>query len=582
MADSQYNLSLVITANNKAVEELNKVWKSVESVKWNVLQLSESTKQTLKTVWVTATAVAWSVVALWKTFVDSAMKVEPLERSFVRLSESVWVASDEMLSAMKKASRWTVSDLKLMEAANTAYSLWVVKSTDDMTTLMEIARVKWQAMWRSMEEALDDIVRGLWRSSPLILDNLWIVVKLWEAHEEYARQIGKSVNELTEAEKKQALVNYVVAQGKRELEEAGELQLTMAERLQIVNAQRENMKTTIWEALIPVVEKVLTILTPLLDKIVARVNEHPDLTANILLTVWAVSWLVAVLSWLALALPWITTMIWALTGPLWLVLAWITALWLARTNNWWWIRETTAEAIDTISGILSPRFEKIQGRRREHGEVVLIYVKEVFWAVAETIWTSLWLAATTASVALTWIDSSFKLLNAAYKWDTQEMENITMDRSQKVDSILTENLGSTRTTVKTGLQNAFDRVVVKFTELYLKIKEIVDKIKSARSSATSKISGVASNVKTSVSNFFSGKASGWTVYAWTPYLVWENGPELFVPSQRWSITPNNQITNNNGIEINMNWFVVRNEADINSIAKEVVRQIKLEKNFGIA
>ena len=582
MADSQYNLSLVITANNKAVEELNKVWKSVEKVKWNVLQLSESTKQTLKTVWVTATAVAWSVVALWKSFVDSAMKVEPLERSFVRLSESVWVASDEMLSAMKKASRWTVSDLKLMEAANTAYSLWVVKSTDDMTTLMEIARVKWQAMWRSMEEALDDIVRGLWRSSPLILDNLWIVVKLWEAHEAYARQIWKSVNELTEAEKKQALVNYVVAQGKRELEEAWELQLTMAERLQIVNAQRENMKTTIWEALIPVVEKVLTILTPLLDKIVERVNEHPDLTANILLTVWAVSWLIAVLSWLALALPWITTMIWALTGPLWLVLAWITALWVARAKDWWWIRETTAEAIDTISWILSPRFDKIEARRREHGETVLIYVKEVFWAVAETIWTSLWLAATTASVALTWIDSSFKLLNAAYKWDGEEMANITMDRSQKVDSILTENLWSTRTTIKTGLQNAFDRVVVKFTELYLKVKEIVDKIKSARSSATSKISNVASNVKSSVSNFISWKASGWTVYAWTPYLVWENGPELFVPSQRWSITPNNQITNNNGIEINMNWFVVRSEADINSIAKEVVRQIKLEKNFWIA
>jgi len=228
MADSaQYNLSLVITANNKAIDEINKLWKSVDSVKENVHQFSESTKKVLKWVWIAATAVAWSMVALWKSFVDAALENEPLQRSFERLSESAWIASDEMLQAMRKASKWTVADTKLMSAANTALSLNVVKSADDMATLMEIARVKWQAMWRSMEEALDDIVRWLWRSSPMILDNLWIVIKQSEAQEEYAKQLWKTVNELTEEEKKQALVNAVVKQWKEELLATWELQLTM-------------------------------------------------------------------------------------------------------------------------------------------------------------------------------------------------------------------------------------------------------------------------------------------------------------------------------------------------------------------
>jgi hypothetical protein len=213
MADSsQYNLSLVITANNKAVEELNKLWSSVEKVKWWVLQLSESTKKTLKTVWATATAVAWSVALLWKSFIDSALENEPLQRSFERLSESANISSKEMLDAMRKASKWTVADTKLMASANTALSLNVVQSADDMATLMEIARVKWQAMWRSMEEALDDIVRWLWRASPMILDNLWIVINQTEAQEEYAKSLWKTASELTEAEKKQALVNAVVKQ----------------------------------------------------------------------------------------------------------------------------------------------------------------------------------------------------------------------------------------------------------------------------------------------------------------------------------------------------------------------------------
>jgi hypothetical protein len=54
-----------------------------------------------------------------------------------------------------------------------------------------------------------------------------------------------------------------------------------------------------------------------------------------------------------------------------------------------------------------------------------------------------------------------------------------------------------------------------------------------------------------------------------------------VPSQRWSIVPNNQITNNNWIEINISWVSVRNDSDIQNLADEIARRIKLEKNYWI-
>ena len=581
MADSsQYNLSLVITANNKAVEEINKLWKSVDNVKWNILQLSESTKKTLKTVWVAATAVAWSMVALWKSFVDSAMEAEPLQRSFERLSKSAWVASDDMLNAMRKASKWTVSDLKLMEAANTAYSLWVVKTTDEMSTLMQIARVKWQAMWRSMEEALDDIVRWLWRSSPMILDNLWIVIKQWEAQEEYAKQLWKTVNELTEAEKKQALVNAVVKQWKQELLEAWDLQLTMAERLQIVNAQRDNMKRTVWEALLPVVQRVLEAITPIIQKVADWINENPKLTANILMTVAAISSLIAVVSWLALALPTISTAIWVLTWPVWRLIAWITAVALAWKNNRWWIRDIIADAINTISEILKPRLDKLQARREEHGETVMIYVQEIMWAIAETIWKTLWYLATFIAASFEWIEKTIRMFVAIWNGDREEVSNIAVERAVNMDNLLTNAFWETRTNIKNWLNQFIDDVINKFNELKNNVKSIVDSIKNTWNSTKDTVSWAAKKARDYVSSPF--KAWWWAVYSWTPYIVWEKWPELFIPSQRWTITPSNQITNNNWIEINMNWTVVRNDNDITLIAQEIIRQIRLEKNFWIA
>lgn len=581
MADSsQYNLSLVITANNKAVEEINKLWKSVDNVKWNITQLSESTKKTLKTVWVAATAVAWSMIALWKSFVDSAMEAEPLQRSFERLSKSAWVAGDEMLNAMRKASKWTVSDLKLMEAANTAYSLWVVKTTDEMSTLMQIARVKWQAMWRSMEEALDDIVRWLWRASPMILDNLWIVINQTEAQEEYAKSLWKTASELTEAEKKQALVNAVVKQWKQELLETWELQLTMAERLQVVNAQRENMKKTVWEALLPVIQRILEVITPLIQKVADWINENPKLTANIMLTITAISWLIAVVSWLALALPSISTAIWVLTWPIWWLIAWITAVALAWKNDWWGIREITEEAVNTISELIKPRLDKLQAWWNEHWETVMIYVQEIMWAIAETIWKTLSLVATLFAVAFEWIERTIQMFVAIWNWDREQVWDIAIKRAEDIDNLLTRSFWETRENIKTWLNQFIDDVIDKFTRLKDRVKSIVDSLKNAWNSTKDTVWWAAKKARDVVSSPF--KAWGWIVYSWQSYIVWENWPELFVPSQRWTITPSNQITNNNWIEINMNWTVVRSESDITLIAQEIIRQIKLEKDFWIA
>ena len=582
MASTTYDLKLNISANNQASGELDKVSKQTENLQKQSFQWSKTTEASLKKVGAVAWIVAGSMVALWKSFIDASIENEPLQRSFERLSESAWIASDEMLKAMQKASRWTVSNTKLMASANKAYSLWVVQNVEDMSTIMEIARVKGQAMWRTMEEALDDIVTWLWRWSVQILDNLWIVIKQTEAQELYAQQLWKTVDELTEAEKKQALVNAVVSQWKKELEEAGEVQETMQERLARVNAQWENMKNTIGDALIPVVDRLLQAVAPIIERVVNWIEENPKLTATIFGVVTAVAWLTAVASWLALALPAIWTAITALSWPIWWIIGAIALVATARANDWGWIQEKTQVAVDHITAIIWPRLDKLQKWWEEHGETVMIYVEEVLWAIADTIWIVLSWIATYIAWTFTTIESWFKLWQAVWSGDWEWVCNVAVEWANNMDQLLTESFGETWTSIKEWVQGVYDWIVDKLTAVVNTVRNIVWQIKDAWNSAKSAVSNFGSDAIDRVKSFFGGwKAEWWPVTAWTTYLVWERWPELFVPNTSWKIVPNEEISNNNNFTINMSGITVRSEADIQAITDEIIRKIKLEKNYWI-
>ena len=146
MASTTYDLKLKISAENQASWELDKVSKQTENLQKQWFQWSKTTESNLKKVGATATIVAGSMIALWKSFVDNALKIEPVERSYKQLAESVGESSDAMLKSLRTASVWAVKDYDLMLAANKSMKLWVAKNTEQLTWLMKIARLYWQQM----------------------------------------------------------------------------------------------------------------------------------------------------------------------------------------------------------------------------------------------------------------------------------------------------------------------------------------------------------------------------------------------------------------------------------------------------
>ena len=291
MPSNQEKLQIIIEAQNKANKEIEKLQKQLGWVQQEVANTTNSFKRSsggiissLKKIapYVASAFAVNTIINFWKEAVELARKTEDIAMSFDKMTKNIWESWDDVLGILKEASKGTISEYDLMLAANKAMSLGVASNTEDFAILMEIARDKAKNMGLTSTQAFDDIVTGLGRWSPLILDNLGITVNATEAQELYAKSIGKSASELTEAEKKQAIINKVVNDGRRELAEMWWATLTAADRQQILQAKITDLKTEIWTAFLPVVNEIVDKFSDMVTNLLDNEEAMDDLKTAML------------------------------------------------------------------------------------------------------------------------------------------------------------------------------------------------------------------------------------------------------------------------------------------------------------
>lgn len=100
-----------------------------------------------------------------------------------------------------------VTDLDLATAANNAVSLGVVKNADEFAELAKVAAILGARVGQDATKSIADMTTALGRSSPLILDNLGITLSVGKANKKYAEELGITVSQLTDVQKKQAFTN---------------------------------------------------------------------------------------------------------------------------------------------------------------------------------------------------------------------------------------------------------------------------------------------------------------------------------------------------------------------------------------
>jgi hypothetical protein len=243
------NLQIVISALNKASGDLNKVKKDIEGLGTAGKTADGGLKALgdgLSAVWSVGLSAAAAIAATAgavKLLSDAAKEgaaFQRIEEASGSLAESMDADMDDILSSLQSASLGMVSDFDLMQSASRAMMLGVSADAGELSQLMEVAALRGRAMGLSTTQAFNDIVTGIGRASPLILDNLGIVVDAEARYKAYADSVGKTAEELSKAEKTQALLNGVLESSKGLLESAGGLTVDNAGKWEQLSAAQKN------------------------------------------------------------------------------------------------------------------------------------------------------------------------------------------------------------------------------------------------------------------------------------------------------------------------------------------------------
>lgn len=168
-----------------------------------------------------------------------------LNSEFEKLTNAAGEYSSVVLNELDKAAKGSIAQRDLMLAANKANLLGVGDEAHELTALMEIAVARGDALGRSTTDAFNDIVTGLGRSSALILDNLGIIVDIEKINKQYAASVGKTVQQLSEQEKKQALVNAVIADSQRLLSQGTSIASENQSKIEGLTAAWTDLSDTI-------------------------------------------------------------------------------------------------------------------------------------------------------------------------------------------------------------------------------------------------------------------------------------------------------------------------------------------------
>lgn len=171
-------------------------------------------------------------------------------------AESVNQAGNAFVEAGRKASAGTIADYELILNANRAIQFEVAQTSDQYAKLIELATALGRAQGISDTQALEFLTTGIARESRLILDNLGLIVDLDEATSKYAATLGKAANELTQAERKQAILNEAFRQGETAIKANRDASDSAATNFERMDAAIQNAKDNLGALFAPAVAVV--------------------------------------------------------------------------------------------------------------------------------------------------------------------------------------------------------------------------------------------------------------------------------------------------------------------------------------
>ncbi len=339
----------------------------------------------------------------------------------------------------------------------------------------------------------------------------------------------------------------------------------------------ERMKEPImafWEIISPFVEGFLQVLvdffTDTFNNIVVIISWAWDVIKWVFkVAIWVIWWIVEVFlnvftgnwEWAWEAIKNMFSLVWEWIKD---ILSWIVKI-------IWWI---ISQYIDTWKAIFSWWWEFIKWVFK----ISLEFIKNLVLSIFAIIWK-------TIATVVNWIKS---LMSVSWK-DIKDSTSKTWESLSSWLSAIWNGMWDSATNIFTSMKESitwiFDDAVWYIMGLVDKIKWIWNWITGAEESAKNEYSKGKSKKSSMQSKGYKNKAFGGSVVAWTPYMVWERGREMFIPETNWRIIPNNQLGWNQ-ISVTITWNNIWSEADEERLANKVIEklnyQLQMNSSFGIS
>lgn len=224
-----------------------------------------------------AIGIAFGVAAIidfGKQSVDAAAKAEA---SLKGLQAVVEANGRSFAQANRFIKQYTEDGLVSASAAAQAYKDMVSRGYDtsqieQMLQIMKDAAVYNRQAGFTMDEAITRTAQGLRMENSLLTDSAGIqknVAKMWQ---EYAKSIGTTANNLTDAQKRQAEFNGFVAEGGIYAGNAAQYMDTYGGRLAQLSASFLNLRVAVGNSIIPVISRVLPYIKAAVDALTRWFN----------------------------------------------------------------------------------------------------------------------------------------------------------------------------------------------------------------------------------------------------------------------------------------------------------------------
>ena len=221
----------------KATEAADKLRALGQDVPPGIQKLADTTKgasTSFRDMAVAAGAIAGVVAgaaAAIGKLGERGADINDVRDSFKTLTGAVGESSGVMLGKLRTATLGVVSDFELMKTVNKGLSQGLDLTADQFATVGDVAAVLADCTGGDLKSAFDTLTQAMATGQDRTLKTIGLNIDAEKATKAYADSIHKKVSELTEDEKKQAISNAILEEGRRILDQSGKAQVDFADKV---------------------------------------------------------------------------------------------------------------------------------------------------------------------------------------------------------------------------------------------------------------------------------------------------------------------------------------------------------------